>query len=130
MKEINGIDYTLVTDTTTDTVTMNSVNSIAYTAYTSGGVLIYNVPVDLSEYTARMQIREKLDSSSIIHELTTENGGILFDNALKTINLNIADSVTSEFNFTSAVYSLEFIKGSETSLFATGSVTLQKEVTR
>lgn len=130
MKEINSAEYSTVTDKTADTVTFNQVNSLAYTAYTSGGVLEYNTPVDLANYTARMQIREKLTSDTVIYTLTTQNGGIVFDNTLKTITLFIPDSVTTEFDFSSAVYGLELIHNSEVIPFATGALTLQREVTR
>lgn len=60
MKEINQLDYNIVTQTTQDTVTFNQVNSLSFTAYTSGGVLEYNQPAPISGLTARMQIREKL----------------------------------------------------------------------
>ena len=71
MKEANLLDYQIVTSTTTDTVTFNQVNSLSFTPYTSGGVVEYNQPAPISGLTARMQIREKLTSSAVIHELTT-----------------------------------------------------------
>jgi hypothetical protein len=80
--------------------------------------------------TARMQIREKLTSSTIIHQLTTENNGIVFDNTYKTITINIPEQVTTNLAFTSGVYNLEFISGGEVYTFAKGSVSLEKEVTR
>jgi hypothetical protein len=130
MKEINTTDYYTVTDETVNTVTFNEVNSLGYTAYTTGGVLEYNMPVDLGGYTARMQIRPKLDSDTVLHSLTTENGGISFDNTLKTITLYISSDNTTPFTFTSAVYSLELVHSSEVIPFASGNVSLQKEVTR
>jgi len=131
MKEANSLDYQIATSTTQDTVTFNQVNSLAFSAYTSGGVLEYNQPAPIAGLTARMQIREKLNSPTVIHELTTANGGIVFDNSYKTITINISDSVTSAFTFNSAVYTLEFedLNG-ETSTFAKGSIALEKEVTR
>jgi hypothetical protein len=130
MKEINSVEYSTVTATTTDTVTFNQVNSLAFTTYTAGGVLEYNTPVDLANYTARMQLREKLISDTVIYTLTTENGGIVFDNELKTITLFIPASVTANFDFSSAVYGLELIHNSEVLPFAGGTITLQREVTR
>jgi len=132
MKEINQLDYQIATETTQDTVVFNQVNSLAYTAYTSGGILEYNKPVQLNSLTARMQIREKLNSPTVIHELTTQNSGIVFDNTLKTITLTISDSATTQFNFTSAVYLLEFVNtvSGEVYPFARGSVSLEREVTR
>lgn len=132
MKEVGLLDYQTVTETTTDTVTFNQVNSLGYTAYTSGGVLEYNMPVPLANLKARMQIREKLTSATVLHELTTENGGIVFDNSYKTITLKISDEVTATLGFTTAVYLLEFENTSTGEIlpFAKGSVSLEKEVTR
>jgi hypothetical protein len=78
-----------------------------------------------------MQIREKIDSSTTIDELTTENGKITIDNVAKTISLTLSATATAAYIFTSAVYSLELVSsGGEVTPFATGSITLVKEVTR
>lgn len=131
MKELNSSDtYHTVTATTQDTVTLNQVNSLGFSAYTSGGVLEYNQPGDLAGYTARMQIRAKLTSTDIIHELNTENSGIVLDNTQKTITLTIPAQITEQFDFVSAVYSLELVKSSQVLPFANGSISLQREVTR
>jgi hypothetical protein len=132
MKELNALDYQIATETTADTVTFNQVNSLGYAAYTSGGILEYNKPVQLNNLTARMQIREKVNSPTIIHELTTQNSGIVFNDTYKTITLTISDAATTAFNFTSAVYLLEFINNGsgEVYPFAKGSVSLEREVTR
>lgn len=131
MKEANALEYQTATGVTTDTVTFNQVNSLAFTTYTTGGVLEYNTPVNLAPYTARMQIREKLDSDTIIHQLTTENGGIILDNSVKTITLYIPDEVTAEFDFNQAVYGLEFVYYNQDVVpFANGNISLQREVTR
>ncbi len=130
MKEINQLDYQTVTDKTTDTVTLNQINSLGFSTYTSGGVLEYNQPVQLTGYTARMQIRAKLDSDTVLHSLTTENGGILLDNVAKTITMYIPDETTQTFTFKAAVYDLELISGGEVTALASGSITLVREVTR
>ena len=130
MKEINNIDYQTVTSKTLDTVTLNQINSLAYSTYTSGGVLEYNSPVSLLNFTARMQIREKLTSDQVLYEATTQNGGIILDTVNSTISLYISDEDTALLNFTQAVYSLELAKGGEVTPFLVGSVSLQREVTR
>lgn len=130
MREINTEDYRLVTSTTPDSVVFNSVNSLQYTAYTSGGVLEYNQPVPLAGYTARMQVREKLDSPSVLLELTSENGGIILDAAVYTITLLATPLQTQTLNFKTAVYSLELVRGQEVIPFSSGSVSLVQEVTR
>lgn len=130
MKELVALDYQTITSKTDDSVTFNQVNSLGFTTYASGGILEYNVPVPLTNYSARMQIREKLTSDTVIHELTTENLGVTINLEQSTITLYIPESITKTFEFTSAVYSLELVSGSEVTPFAGGNITLQREVTR
>lgn len=131
MKEINsGENYYTITDTTSDTVTINSINALNYSDYTTGGVLEYNQPVDLTGYTGRMQIRPKLESAEIILELTSANGRIVIDEVNSTISLVINAEDTALLNFTGAVYSMELVSGTEVVPFINGSITLVKEVTR
>lgn len=130
MKEANTTDYVLATSVTANTLTYNSVNAINYTAYTTGGVLEYNQPVDLAEYTARMQIREKLSSTTVIKELTSDAGDIVLDNSAKTITIKISAADTAQFAFKSAVYSLELVNLDVVVPFIYGNLTLEAEVTR
>lgn len=131
MTELNSADnYYTVTSTTTDTVTINDINALGFKDYTSGGVLEYNAPVPLTGYTAKMQLRSKITDETVIIELTTENGGIVIDPVNYTISLYISATDTAALSFTSAVYSMELINGQEVTPFITGSVSLEKEVTR
>lgn len=132
MKELNSsTTYHSCTVLTADSISINAINSLSFTTYTSGGVIEYNKPIDLAGMTARMQLRTKIDSDIVIHELTTENGGVVLDNTTKQIKLTIPAVVTAGFTFSSAVYSLEIIDvvGNVTN-FARGTITLIKEVTR
>jgi len=133
MKDINtvGDQYYLATATTNNSITINQINSSSYGAYTSGGVVEYNQPVDLTNYSARMQIRETLDSATVIHEASTTNNQIVVDNVYKTITINIPASVTQNFTFATAVYSLELYTSiGRVVPFLTGNMTLVQEVTR
>lgn len=132
MTDINSTEnYQIVTQTTTDTVTINSINSLNYRAYISGGILEFNQPVDLTGFTARMQIRNDIDSTAVIAELTTANSGIVIDNTQKTITLLISATNTTLFSFTTAVYDLELVSsGDQVTPFCGGIITLVKEVTR
>jgi len=130
MKEINSDEYRTVTEASAGTVVFNSINASGYTTYTSGGILEYNTPIDLANYTARLQVRPQTASSTTILTLTTENGGIVLDNTLKTITVLATATQTTSLNFTAAVYSLELVKNSEVSTFAVGNVSLVAEVTR
>ena len=131
MKEINSNEtYHTITSTTTDSVTINAVNSLSFSDYTSGGVLEYNLPRSLAGTTGRMQLRSKLDSTDVLLELTTANGGINISDVSKTITLNISATDTAALSFTTAVYSLELIDGADITPFIYGNITLEKEITR
>lgn len=133
MKEINMADgtYQLATSIAGSTVELNQVNSLAYTTYTSGGVLEYNTPVSLIGYTARMQVRKKLQDETALLTLTTENGGIALDNTLKTITIRMTPAQTTLLDFTQAIYDLELVSASGSVYrFAEGSLQLKAEVTR
>jgi len=134
MKEINSVgddQYYVVTGVTSTTVTMNHVNSLGYTTFTTGGVIQYNQPVPLTGYTAQMQIRETIDSSTVIYELTSSSGSILLNTSDNTIFLTISAAITRAFAFDSAVYSLELTNTSGVVMpFMSGNITLVKEITR
>lgn len=126
MKEINSEEYFTVTDATQDTVTVNLINSLGYTAYASNGVLEYNEPVDLTGYTAVMQARDSA-TGEIVMELTTENSGIVFDNVEKTITLTLDYNLAKLLTFKTAEYGIEFTKSGEVIPFSIGVLTLEKE---
>jgi hypothetical protein len=133
MKEINTVNtesYYFASNTTSDTITINDINSLGFTTYTNGGVIEYNQPVDLAGFTARMQIREKITSTDIIDSLTTENGRIVIDTVNSYITINIPANITQTYNFPSAVYSLELVRSQEVIPFLIGTLTLNREVTR
>lgn len=134
MKEINSVGedayYLSTLAATPTTIEINQVNSLGYTAYTSGGVVEFNQPVPLSGYQARMQIRETVDSPTVIHEATTQNGQLTVNNDSKTIQITLLANVTQAFTFTTAVYSLELYNGNNVIPFINGNLTLVQEVTR
>jgi len=132
MKEINsqGDSYYLATSVTGTTIEINQTNSLGYSAYTSGGVVEFNQPVPLANYSARMQIRESVDSNVVLHEATSANYQIVVNDTNKTIQVTILGSMTQNFDFTTAVYSIELFNGNNVVTFASGNITLVREVTR
>ena len=88
-------------------------------------------PVDLSGFTARMQLRQSVNSTTPLIELTTENGRITLGDAAGTVDLALNASETASLTAGTAVYDLEIVQ-SETSAdrYAQGSVTIIREVTR
>lgn len=131
MKEINSADtYHVVTETTTDTVTINDINALDYTSYISGGVLEYNAPNSLVGVTARMQLRTKITDVLPIDEYTTENGNLIINDTNKTISILVSATDTALYSFSSVLYSMELIDGTTVTPFIYGSISLEKEVTR
>ena len=131
MKEINSSDaYHVVDSVSGNTFEINNINATRYTAYSAGGTVEYNEPVDLAGYIGRMQVRASIDSPEVLLELTTENGGIVVDNTQKTITINITYAQTAGFDFSTAVYSLELERDGVVTPFVNGNLTLVREVTR
>lgn len=133
MKEINSVsDSTNIATFTTNTlIRVNQVNSLGYTAYTSGGVVEYNEPVPLVGYSARMQIRESVDSETVIYQASSSTGQIVLNSNLGTITITIPASATTLFTFSTAVYAVElFDTNGKVIPFLVGNLTLVPEVTR
>ena len=89
-------------------------------------------PFVLSGYTARMQIRRTIESSTVMLSLTTENGGIDINPGAAENEIELSISATNTATLTtSGVYDLEIINGSNVvSKVVRGTVTLIQEVTR
>ena len=86
-------------------------------------------PVDLSGYTARMQMRPSVSSDTVLLNLTTENGGITLGGALGTITLHFTEANTSPMP-KGGVYDLELIIDGKPFRFIQGNISLSKQVTR
>lgn len=91
---------------------------------------INDVPVDLTTYTARMQVREKYTSKTSIIDLNTENGGITLGGASGTIDIYISSSVTELIVAKDYVYDLELISSSIVTRLIEGKFSITPEVTR
>lgn len=74
---------------------------------------IDNIPVDLTSYVARMQVREKYSSPSAVVTLTTENGGLTLGGDEGIIEIDIAASSTTNLVAKEYVYDLELISSSD-----------------
>ena len=89
-------------------------------------------PIDLTNYTARMQIRKSKSATATQLDISTSDYITLGD-ALGTISIDVPASVTAALDFTSGVYDLELVSGDGNATvyrFLQGCVELNKEVTR
>jgi hypothetical protein len=89
------------------------------------------LPVDLTDCTARMQVRQKVDSTDVLLALTTENSRITLGGTAGTIVLEVDATDTAAITWRTGVYDLEveFTTGDVRRLL-TGTVTVDPEVTR
>lgn len=89
------------------------------------------VPNDLTGFSARMHIRPSIDSSALLHELSTTNGGITLGGTTGTIDLFISDENTALIRGTKGVYDLELTSpAGDVTRLVQGTVTISPEVTR
>ena len=87
-------------------------------------------PMNLTGYTARMQVRRETESSEILVELTTENGRISLGGAAGTITLSMNPATTAAI-VDEGVYDLEIISnGGAVHRVLKGRFALDLEVTR
>ena len=96
------------------------------------------VPVDITDYTGRMQIREKY-GSPVLAEATTENGGISISGPEGRINLVLTDVQTDAMGVkegsdkprTAALYDLEIVSpGGDVKRVVEGAITINPNITR
>ena len=98
-------------------------------------------PINLSGYHARMQIRETIDSSTIICRLSSsldaDGTGLNLSGSAGTlplasgsIGVYISAASSSAFSFDTAVYDLELVTGITVTRLLQGTIKLDKEVTR
>lgn len=87
-------------------------------------------PIDLTTFTARMQVRPDYDSDSILLDLTTENGMITLGGLSGTITLNVPATDMEAIAYGQYVYDLEMVNGSEVTRLLMGTFNIRPEVTK
>lgn len=87
-------------------------------------------PVNLTGFSAYMQLRESYDSTVADLTLSTANGGIVIDgiNGEITITATATQTVALVSDF--YVYDLELVNGSNVTRLLQGQITVNSEVTR
>lgn len=91
-----------------------------------------DVLIDLTNYTAQMQIREAKDSPTYLVELT-EIDGITLGGALGTVLIRISSTITDALDFNKGVYDVELSEAGDDTLtrrVLEGKVKFSKQVTK
>ena len=87
--------------------------------------------VDLTSYTARMQVRQRHTSTTAALSLTSIAGDIILGGAAGTIAVVAAATATDDITFRQGVYDLELVASTgEVTRLIEGAVTITPEVTR
>jgi len=87
--------------------------------------------VNLSGYTARLQLRSSVTASTAALSLTTENGRISITANTGTVTLSISATDTAALTAGRYVYDLELVSsGGQVTRLMEGVVTVSAEVTR
>ena len=92
-------------------------------------LLLSDVPVNLTGYTARMQVRESYDSASAVVSLTS-GSGIALGGTAGTIDVTVSSTATAALDAGQYVYDLELDSGSSVDRWLQGSWIVSAEVTR
>jgi len=88
-------------------------------------------PVNLTGYTARMQVRPVIQSETVIVALTTENGRIALGGSDGTLTLELDAETTADIEQASGVYDIELESSDGTvTAILQGRVKFPREVTR
>jgi tRNA threonylcarbamoyladenosine modification (KEOPS) complex Pcc1 subunit len=88
-------------------------------------------PYNITGYTARMQVRSTVDSSTVVLELTTANSRISLGGATGQITLTVSATDMAAVTAGKYVYDLELISsGGVVSRLVQGNFVIRAEVTR
>lgn len=96
--------------------------------YISGGIA--TAPLDITGYTAQMQLRSTPATVNPVLTLTTENGGIIITGATGNIQLYATATQTGAINEGPYDYDLEIYQGSSVTRVIQGQITVSAQVTQ
>jgi hypothetical protein len=88
------------------------------------------VPIDLTGWTARMQVRDRV-GGKVLADLSTENGSITIDPLVGRLQVTIARTVTRQMPTGLAIYDLFIVSPDDFAIkFLEGEVKVVGSVTR
>ena len=114
-------DFTQATVIDSNTLELNKISRWTGSPYTSGGIIMWNTPKDLTGYTFRMKIKNKVGGTVLASSDAADSPlniiNFAVDNTLKTITRTIADEDTAALAFKTGVYDVEAVSPVEKSRF-------------
>jgi len=95
-------------------------------------------PINVTGFTARMQLRTTLEAASVIAELTTENGCITMGGADGLVHIHMTAAQTAALKAGKGYWDLELVDTTDTDIdplghvnqIQSGKYTIVREITR
>lgn len=87
-------------------------------------------PTNLTNFTARMQVRSDYQSTIVTLDFTTENGAITLGGVLGTITITATAEAMTAVGGGFYVYDLELVSGNVVTRLLQGTFAVNVEVTR
>lgn len=119
-----------------DTIELNTVNATCWKTYTSGGLVVLSKPVDLTGYSARMWIKDRVGGAILLKldsdPSTSPAGTIQIDTALSAFIPKLSAAATQAIDWRKGVYDFEAVTptGEVYAIAAISAVTVSDEVTQ
>lgn len=130
-----GVDRKRVTIVSTDQIELNAVSAGSYSAYVSGGYVMFYTPTPMAGMRARMDIKDRV-GGTVLYSLFTDDepgsgtGLIVIDDTAKTVVFTIPAIDSELFTWRRGVYELEMVSASDVvTTILYGSVQVKREVT-
>lgn len=99
-------DFKPVTVVDANTFTINSIDALGFSTYTSGGTIVYYTPVALAGAKVRLDLRNAV-GGTLLYQMSDTIGNIVVNDALHTIGATIPATASDDFTFLSAVGDME-----------------------
>lgn len=118
-----------------DTLELNSLDASLWAEFVHSGSVVFNTPIDLTGWKARMHIRNKI-GGELLCTLSSDpaddaEGVIEIDNESSAFIIKLTAEQTAGLTWNSGVYDLEAIRpdGGVVSILAPSPVVVEQEVT-
>lgn len=122
-------DRVIATKVDTNSLSID-VDSSDFATYSSGGVLVYTPPIDLTGYSGRCMVRQTLGSATAILDVDNIDTGIVLGGTEGTVELVLTATQTAALTIAGMVFDVEVESGAGVvTRIASGTITLDKEVT-
>lgn len=119
-----------------DTIELNNINASDWKTYLPSGYVVFPQPVDITGYSARMEVRTSVGGSLLLtldsDHLSLPDGAIEVDTLACAFVLHLEAATTAGLDFRTGVYDVELTSpsGDVSALTAISSVEVLDEVTQ